>query len=376
MSGEMVQDEAQRELLASLGDLVARVLSDRHEVLCGAPFCRETWTMLGSELGLLSADLPEALGGMEAGADAHAVVMEAFGRHLVAQPYLSSIVMASALLDPDEAANAQWLTAAAQAETIIVPALADGPGDFELHCLNSTAVAGPDEIVLKGRKVLVRDAPLADRFVVLARRQGDEDGAYVLLMVPADAAGVTRDDFGTIDRASGSHLHFDDVRVAPSSVIATGAEALSRARLAQDAGIVAVCAEAVGILQAMLDQTIGYARQRTQFGQPIASFQVLQHRMVDMSVAIEQAESITRLARGKMGSADRSAAVSAAMALVSRACRSVAQDAVQIHGAVGIANETPISRYFRRALAIESQFGARDYHLRRYMERSGAQRGA
>jgi alkylation response protein AidB-like acyl-CoA dehydrogenase len=127
-------------------------------------------------------------------------------------------------------------------------------------------------------------------------------------------------------------------------------------------------------MKAMHAQTVEFARQRVQFGRPIAEFQVLQHRMVDMLVAIEQAESITRLARNKLGGADATMAASACMALVAKVCRSVAQDAVQIHGAIGIADETPISRYFRRGLAIEKQFGGRNYHLMRYSQESAQPR--
>ena len=322
-------------------------MADRHEALCGAPFCRETWNMVGSDLGLLAAALPEALGGMEAGAAAHGILMKTFGRHLVSQPYLSSMVMASALLDPSDAFGAEWLSSMARGEAIIVAALADGPDDLDLQSADTHIVIDPDGWAVTGRKTLVRDAPLADHFVVLARHEVGENESVALLMVPANAPGV-----------------------APTCLIASGDEARVRAERAIDNGIVAVCAEAVGIMQAMLEQTVGYARQRTQFGQPIASFQVLQHRMVDMSVTIEQAESITRLARGKLGSDDRSAAASAAMALVSKACRSVSQAAIQIHGAVGIADETPVSRYFRRATAIESQFGGREYHLSRYIASS------
>ena len=364
------QEDAQRELLISLGDLVERVMADRHEALCGAPFCRETWNMVGSDLGLLAAALPEALGGMEAGAAAHGILMKTFGRHLVSQPYLSSMVMASALLDPSDAFGAEWLSSMARGEAIIVAALADGPDDLDLQSADTHIVIDPDGWAVTGRKTLVRDAPLADHFVVLARHEVGENESVALLMVPANAPGVAREDFRTIDGATGSHIRFDDVRVAPTCLIASGDEARVLAERAIDYGIVAVCAEAVGIMQAMLEQTVEYARQRTQFGQPIASFQVLQHRMVDMSVTIEQAESITRLARGKLGSDDRSAAASAAMALVSKACRSVSQAAIQIHGAVGIADETPVSRYFRRATAIESQFGGREYHLSRYIASS------
>ncbi len=364
----MQQTDEQRELLASLRELVERVLGDRHESLCGAGFSSETWQTLGGELGLLAASLPEAMGGMAAGQEADAILMEAFGKHLVSQPYLSSVVMAAALLDVSDDAGSQHLAAAAQGEAILVPALADSPSDTQFACVETVATITDNEVLLQGSKVLVRDAPLADRFIVLARQDGAADCPHVLLILDADVPGISREDFGTIDAATGSHLRFDQVRLDRSAIVVRGSEALERAALATDSAIVAVCAEAIGVMQAMLEQTVEYAKQRVQFGQPIAGFQVLQHRMVDMSVAIEQAESITRLARGKLLTPDRAKAASAAMALVAKACRGVAQDAVQIHGAVGIADETPISRYFRRALAIEKQFGGKAYHLKRYMQ--------
>jgi len=364
----MQQSDEHRELLASLRELVARVLGDKQESLCGAAFSRETWQTLGGELGLLAAALPEELGGMAAGAEADALLMEAFGRHLVSQPYLSTIAMAAVLLDVSGDDGSQRLAAATRAEAILVPALADGPADTQYACAQTVATITPEGVVLQGCKVLVRDAPLADRFIVLARQEGTDDGSHVLLILDADTPGISREDFGTIDAATGSHLRFDQVRLDRSAIVVSGSEAFERSALATDTAIVAVCAEAIGVMQAMLEQTAEYAKQRVQFGQPIAGFQVLQHRMVDMSVAIEQAESITRLARGKLHTADRAKAASAAMALVANVCRRVAQDAVQIHGAVGIADETPISRYFRRALAIEKQFGDRSFHLKRYMQ--------
>jgi alkylation response protein AidB-like acyl-CoA dehydrogenase len=373
-AGSIAMDEEQAELLASVENLTERVLSDKHETLCGREFSREAWRLLGGELGLLAVALPDALGGMDASHHAHAILMEAFGRHLVCQPYLSSVVAASQLLDAAKPEHTPLLLLAGRGEAIIVPALSDGPGDHGLSGKALIAAVAGDGFVLNGAKALVRDAALADHFVVLARTPGEDGGEHVLLLVPAGATGLTREDVSLIDQATASHLRFDGVHVVSSALVASGAEALHRACSAVDAAVVGVCAEAVGVMKAMHEQTLEFARQRVQFGRPIAEFQVLQHRMVDMLVTIEQAESITRLARNKLGGADATLAASACMALVAKVCRSVAQDAIQIHGAIGIANETPISRYFRRGLAIEKQFGGRNYHLMRYSQESAQRR--
>lgn len=369
-------NEEHRELLASLEELVERVLTDRGESLCGRPFCRATWRLLGGDLGLLAAALPHALGGIGEAHHVQATLLEAFGRHLVAQPYISSLVAAPQLLDHARPDHAALLGAVAQGETILVPALSDQPGDHDLDAQTLAVAIVGDEFVLQGTKLLVRDAPLADQFVVLARDSRSHGFGHVLLLVPRKTVGLSCEDIDLIDKGTGSHLTFNKVRVGRSALVAAGPAAQQRARVALDAAVVAVCAEAVGVMKAMHAQTLAYARQRVQFGKPIAEFQVLQHRMVDMLIAIEQAQSITRLARDKLSGEDGAMAASACMALVAKTCRSVAQDAIQIHGAIGIADETPISRYFRRGLAIEKQFGGRNYHLMRYSQGSAKRRSS
>jgi alkylation response protein AidB-like acyl-CoA dehydrogenase len=329
----------------------------------------DVWNALAEDLGALGAGLPEEVGGLGGGPGEVGAIMREFGRHLVLEPYLTTVVLGAAIVrawDIDK--SAPLLTAVAQGKVTIAVAHAESRSGYEPQLVATRAVQSGAGYVLNGRKTLVLNAAGATHLIVVARTGGEEsdrDGVSLFLLEP-QAPGLGRVDYRTIDGGSASDLILTAVEVAATSLIGVAGQGLAILERALDEATTAICAEACGVMQALLDITVDYTRQRKQFGKALAEFQVLQHRMVDMLVELKQATALTTVARIKLDTPDRAAAVSAAKSRVGRACRSMSQAAVQLHGGVGIADETPISHYFRRALMIEQQFGSTDYHLDRY----------
>jgi alkylation response protein AidB-like acyl-CoA dehydrogenase len=216
----------------------------------------------------------------------------------------------------------------------------------------------------------VSAAPLASKLLVTARTSGaqrDRSGVS-LFLVDRDAAGVTTRDYPTVDGRRASEIAFEGVSLPADALLGQEGQALEPLEAVLDEGRAALCAEACGVLAELVRQTVEYTKQRRQFGMPIAGFQVLQHRMVDMFIAAEQAVSMTYMATLKLDqpAAERAAAVSAAKTFVGRACRDVGQWAVQTHGGIGLTQELALSHYFKRATMIEQALGSSDWHLKRY----------
>ncbi|MDP1632705.1 MAG: acyl-CoA dehydrogenase family protein [Caulobacter sp.] len=368
-------DFGETEMERALAEPLGRFLEERYDFqerqkrLASPEWRPDLWRALASELGVVGAALPETVGGMGGGPAEVGAVMRAFGRRLVMEPFLTTVVMGAGLLRAwDNAAAAPLLAAIAEGATTVAVAHAEPNGGFEPAYVSARAVASGDGYVLNGRKALVLNAAAARHIIIVARTAGDVEDAEGVSLFLLDAAtpGLERLDYGTIDGGSASDLILTNVRVAADKVIGPIGKALPLVERMLDEATTAVCAEACGLMQSLVDITVDYTRQRKQFGRAIAEFQVLQHRMVDMMIEAKQAASLTMVARLKLDSSDRAAAVSAAKSRVGRACRSVSQAAVQLHGGIGIADETPVSHYFRRALMIEQQFGSSDYHLDRY----------
>jgi alkylation response protein AidB-like acyl-CoA dehydrogenase len=212
----------------------------------------------------------------------------------------------------------------------------------------------------------VRGAPFATHFIVTARTAGqrrDRDGISSFI-VARDAAGVAAREYPTVDGSRAADVRFDG---AAAELIGEAGRGFDSLEAAVDAGVVALCAEAVGVMRRLLADTVDYTKQRKQFDAPIAANQVLQHRMVDMYIALEQAVSMTYMATLKLDrpADERIRAVSAAKIVVGKAARFVGQGAIQLHGGMGMTNELAVSHYFKRATMIESQLGSVDYHAAR-----------
>jgi alkylation response protein AidB-like acyl-CoA dehydrogenase len=310
------------------------------------------------ELGLLGAALPEAMGGLGGGAVEIMLIQQAFGRHLVLSPYLSSALAGSLIAEAGtDAERAAHLPAILDGTRTVALALGDG---------NIVAHAAGEDYELHGAVPLVVAAPWCDRLLVTALLEG---GTAVFLL-PADTPGVTIDSFHTIDGGRAARIHLNGALVPAADRIGGDADLTPAIDRLGDRAAVALCAAACGSIEALLDATVAYAGTRKQFGQPIGKFQVLQHRMVDMLVAREQGLSITHAAAlaQEKDCVTRQRATSAAKAQVGRLGRAVAQAAVQIHGGIGITEELNVSHHFRCIEMLDMQFGTADAHIRRYAD--------
>jgi alkylation response protein AidB-like acyl-CoA dehydrogenase len=338
---------------------------DRAVYLKAGGWQPDVWKAYAQDLGLFRATLPAQSGGFGGGGIETMVIAEQFGAVLALEPYVEAMVLGFGLLRAAGPAAEHLVTKVVEGSNVVIPALYESTGRFNLTRISASARLEGGIWRVTADKIAVAGAVAATHFLVSARNARDtgEHEGLSLFLVDACSTEVRRDDYRLIDGRAASDL---TLRGAEGVVIGMTGGASPAIACALDATVAAVCAEAVGVIQAMLDQTIAHAKQRHQFGSAIGKFQVLQHRMVDMlsqleqsrSLAIMAALSLPRLAR------DRTRAVSAAKAFISDAVICVAQAAVQIHGAIGTTEEYPISHYFRRATVISSQFGTAAYHRR------------
>jgi alkylation response protein AidB-like acyl-CoA dehydrogenase len=259
-------------------------------------------------------------------------------------------------------------------ETRFAFAYSEPKSRFDLHDVSTTAKKDGAGYTLNGHKAVVVGAPFATHLIVTARTSGGQRDAkgVTVFLVAKNAHGVTTRDYPTVDGLRASEVYFENVAVGADAVIGQVDGGLPLVEKVVDNAIAALCAEAVGCFKVLNEATISYAKQRKQFGQAIANFQVLQHRMVDMFMAAEQATSMTYMVTLKLDEADkaRKLAASAAKVQVGKSGKLVSQDAVQIHGGMGMTDELNVGHFFKRVTMIESQFGNTDWHLRRYTELS------
>jgi alkylation response protein AidB-like acyl-CoA dehydrogenase len=252
-------------------------------------------------------------------------------------------------------------------EAIIAFAYAEPQGRYDLANIRTTAKADGGGFVLNGHKAVVYAAPWATHLLVTARTGGSERerGGVELFLIEAGLSGVTRRDYATVDGFRASEVYFENVAIPGDARLAGGIDLIERI---VDEATMGVCAEASGIVRKLHEGTLDYSKQRKQFGQPIGKFQVLQHRMADMFIEVEQAVSMTIMGTLKLDlpAKERMAAVSLAKAKVSRSAKFVGQNAIQTHGGIGITDELAIGHYFKRATMIENQFGSADFHLERF----------
>ena len=331
----------------------------------------EIWRAFATDLGILGAALPEALGGLGGGPVDTMVIMEELGRALVVEPFLDTVVIAAGLLKRfDTPAAKDAIKRIIAGELIATLAWGEPAGRFNPADVATTARRDGAGWRLDGRKAVVSSAPWASQLLVTARTSGgprDAEGIS-LFLVDKPSAGVTTRDYPMVDGGRASEIAFDGVALGADALLGDEGQALPVVELVLDEARAALCAEAVGVMSELQRQTVDYAKQRRQFGQAIGDFQVLQHRMVDMFTQYEQSVSMTYMATLKLDlpAAARAKAVSAAKVYVGRACTFLGQSAVQIHGGIGITDELPLSHYFKRAAMIESALGSSEYHLRRY----------
>ena len=361
-----------------LRDTLARFLAARYDfdsrqkILRSEPgWSPAIWKALAVDLGILGAALPEEVGGFGGGPVDTMLIMEELGRALVVEPYLETVVIGAGLLR-----RAGGETAAAQigeiieGKMIIAFAWSEPDSRFDPALCALTATRDGDGWRVEGRKAVVVAAPFATHLIVTARTSGEPGSreGLSLFLVERDAAGLSTTDYTTVDGRRASEIAFEGVRVGADALLAAEGEALPVVEQVLDEARAALCAEALGVLAELQRRTLEFVKERKQFGVAIGQFQVLQHRLVDMFMEVEQARSMTMMATLKLGeeARERSRAVSAAKAYVGKACRFVGQNAVQTHGGIGLTEELALSHYFKRAAMIESQLGSVDYHLARY----------
>jgi hypothetical protein len=360
-----------------LRDTVASYLADnyafdqRKAVVSKEPgWNPAVWKAFAEELGILGAPFPEDLGGLGGGAVENMIVMEEFGKALVVEPYLQTVVIAGGFLKHSgHPMAAELIGKIIAGEAIFAFAQAEPQSRYNLADVATTAKKDGGGWVLNGHKAVVVGAPFANHLIVTARTGGgqrDAEGISVFL-VAKDAAGVTTRDYPTVDENRASEVFLENVKVGADALIGPEGHGLPLVEKVVEEAVAATCAEACGVLRRLQEGTVEYTRQRKQFGVPISSFQVLQHRMVDMFIQLEQSISMTYMATIKLDhEAERAQAVAAAKVQIGKACKFVGQNAIQLHGGMGMTDEMAIGHYFKRATMIEQAFGNTDHYLARY----------
>jgi len=350
-------DEEQVALQDTVKRFVARdyTFEKRRAILdSAAGWSREVWRAL-ADLGVLALNIAGEHGGLDYGPQETALTMNALGAGLLLEPVLAGAVVGPALIRRTASADfqEQWLPRIAGGDAVVVPAHADARGEAV------TESGG----TLTGRKAVVAHGGCADLLLVSARTAQGDTGLFA---VTPGAQGVTLRDYPTLDGQRAADLVLD---AAPAPRLDAGGDTAAGIDAALDIGLAALCAEAVGILNATIAATADYLRTRQQFGQPIGRFQALQHRMADMLLHLEQARSMSYLAAMRCTDADPAArrrVLSAAKVTIGQACRFVGQNAVQLHGGMGMTDELIVSHWFKRLTAIEMSFGDTDFHLQRF----------
>jgi alkylation response protein AidB-like acyl-CoA dehydrogenase len=331
-------------------------------------FDRAAWKTF-ADFGILALPFPEDFGGLNGTAVDTMLVMEMLGRGLALEPYVSTVVLCGGLIrDAGSAAQKEaLLPAIAGGELMLALAHHEPGGRYEIDRVATTATPTGSGWQLDGAKAVVLGAPSADKLIVSARN----GSGISLFLVDTKAAGVTLRAYPAQDGARAADIKLTNVAVDADALIGTAGNALPAIERALDYANAALCAEAVGIMSALNEVTLEYLKTRKQFGVPIGNFQALQHRMADMVIATEQARSMATLAAVRADSSDaaeRSRSVAAAKAYVSQSARLVGQQAVQLHGGMGVVDELNVSHYFKRLTMIGLTFGDVDFHLGRFSD--------
>lgn len=325
------------------------------------------WTEF-AEMGWLSFGLPESLGGIDFGGFEWVIMGEAFGFHLVDEPFYSTAALGRAILRrcASDEQQARWLPPIAEGKLRLAPALAERASRFDLTLSALAARATPEGWRLNGEKIVVLDAKGADWLLVLARTAGvpgDKDGLSLFRVDPR-AKGITMRGYSTVDDRRACDITFNDTiardLIGPESAISSALDA------ACDEAIVYLCAESVGAMQALLETTLAYVKTRQQFGQSIGDFQSVRHKLADMRIAIEGARLTTLHAAANLDTGDRARAASAAKVQTASAGQLVGRNAIQLHGGMGMTDELAVGHYFKRLLMTETLLGDLVHHRRRF----------
>lgn len=369
-----------------LADAVSRWLDkdydfeSRRRLAAADVVSEENWLRL-ADLGLLGINVSQACGGMGGGPIDTLIVMQAFGKALLVEPFLSTAVIAARLLAAVGATHAGAGPGVGQHGAIlehivrgsrrVAVAALEPNARFDLSTLRTLAKEHPKGYLLDGRKAVVLHGDSAHFLIVSARTSGErgEHDGITLFLVDASLPGIDVQGFPTIDGQRAAEIELRQVVVGHDAVIGRVGGGFALLEAGIDAGIAALCAEAVGVMEKLTELTAEHLRSRRQFGAAIGSFQALQHRFAEMLTAVEQARSMALLAAAKIDAPDRSErrrAVSAAKVIIGRSGRLVGEHAVQLHGAMGMTSELAVGWYFKRLMCIDATWGNHEHHLECY----------
>lgn len=334
-------------------------------------FSADHWKVM-SELGWLGLPFSESDGGFGGDQVDTMILMEQFGKGLVLEPYLASVVLGAGVLKRaggDEQKKA-WLEGVIDGSKQLALAYAEPESGYDVHHVALMGSPDGDGYTLTGTKCMVAHGQTADGFVVSFRTGGgsvDRSGIS-LALIPADREGLEVNGFPTVDGLRSSELTFKRVKVAPDDLLGEVGEGFDALNAAINDGILAVAAEAVGAMEVLYKDTVAYTQEREQFGHPLADFQVLQHRMVEMFMEYEQCKSLLYRATMEVASNsdDAQRCVHALKHLIGKTAYFIGENAVQTHGGMGVTEELRVGHYFKRLLVIEAQFGNTDYHLEQF----------
>lgn len=348
---------------------------DRHRALCAAQqgFDQATWQQF-AELGWLSLPFSEEMGGFAGGATDIMVVSEALGKGLVREPFLHTVVCCGGLLQRGGSAaqQSQYIPPIIEGSSQWALAFAEANNSYDLAAVTTAAAAEGSGYRLEGEKYAVLNGDSADYLVVTARTSGvagDAKGVS-LFIIDTSLPGVSREKFVAVDGGCGAHIKLDGVQPGPDCLLGELDQGLDLLEAAIDGAIVALGGEALGAMQALLGATVEYTKTREQFGQPIAKFQALQHRMADMYLKVEETRSLLFNAAIQLdeGSADAAAACAALKVKVAEAGRYVAQEAVQLHGGIGMTDELSVGHHYKRLMVLAKLYGDEGYYLQKYAD--------
>lgn len=331
-------------------------------------FSADVWQTF-ADLGWTAVPFSEADGGFDGTAIDSMIIMQRLGRGLVVEPYLANIVLAGGILKraANRAQRERWLHPMIAGELQAALAFVEPQSRYDLHNVATVATKDGDGWRLSGHKGVVLNGRNARLLIVPARTSGEQSDAdgISLFAVDASASGITVTDYPTVDGHNAAELSLAEVAIGADSLIGETGKGLAILDATIDEATLAVCAEAVGIMQIMNDKTVEYSKNRIQFGVPIGSFQALQHRMVDMLTACEQSQSLLMWATmvHAAGQDEAKRAVSAIKYKIGTTGRKLGEEAVQIHGGMGVTWELDIAHYFKRLIAIGQMFGNADWHL-------------
>ncbi len=352
--------------------------TDHRRRLANVPlgFSADIWKQF-AELGWLALPIPEDRGGLGGGAVEIGILMEAFGRGLVSEPYLSTVVIGAALIGEcgSEVQKQALLPKVADGSLYLAFAHSERAARFDLAEVATSAKKTPDGWRLHGNKTAVLDGNAAGQIIVSARITSDDGtpGNLCLFLVSADTPGVTKRDFPRLGGGRACNLELRDVSLRSDALLGDGGDALPAIEAVVDRAMAALGAEAVGIMQTLLEQTLEYTKIRKQFGRPLSANQVIRHRLADMAMHCDEARSMA-LRAALMVDAEpvaRGRAASGAKAKIGKCARFVAEQSVQLHGAMGVTEELDIGSYFKRLLAFDTLFGGSAHHYRRHAALGG-----